>query len=217
MNIELARFNMIEQQIRPWDVLDKGVLGLLAIVRREDFVPAAYKALAFVDTEVPLPEGESMLAPRVEARMLQDLQVQRHERVLEVGAGSGFMAALLGHRAQSVISLEVKPALARLATENLRRSGASNVSVVQADGSHGYAAEGPFDAIMLSGSVSKVPEDLLKQLKPGGRLVAIEGDEPVMAAVRYTANADGTFTRTSLFDLDAPRLVGFPEPARFHF
>jgi protein-L-isoaspartate(D-aspartate) O-methyltransferase len=217
MNIEQARFNMIEQQIRPWDVLDKGVLGLLAIVRREDFVPAAHKALAFVDTQVPLPEGESMLAPRVEARMLQDLQVQRHERVLEVGAGSGFMAALLGHRAQSVISMEVKPALARLATENLRRSGASNVTVVQADGSHGYAAEAPFDAIMLSGSVSKVPEDLLKQLKPGGRLLAIEGDEPVMAAVRYTANADGTFTRTSLFDLDAPRLVGFPEPARFHF
>jgi protein-L-isoaspartate(D-aspartate) O-methyltransferase len=217
MNIEQARFNMIEQQIRPWDVLDKGVLGLLAIVRREDFVPAAYKALAFVDTAVPLPEGESMLPPRVEARMLQDLQVQRHERVLEIGAGSGFMAALLGHRAQSVISLEVKPALARLATENLRRSGASNVSVVQADGSHGYASEGPFDAIMLSGSVSKVPEELLKQLKPGGRLVAIEGDEPVMAAVRYTVNADGSFTRTSLFDLDAPRLVGFPEPARFHF
>ena len=217
MNIEQARFNMIEQQIRPWDVLEKGVLGLLAIVRREDFVPAAYKALAFVDTEVPLPEGECMLAPRVEARMLQDLQAQRHERVLEIGAGSGFMAALLGHRAQSVISLEVKPALAKLATENLRRSGASNVSVVQADGSHGYASEGPFDAIMLSGSVSKVPEELLKQLKPGGRLVAIEGDEPVMAAVRYTANADGTFTRTSLFDLDAPRLVGFPEPARFHF
>jgi len=217
MNIEQARFNMIEQQIRPWDVLDKGVLGLLAIVRREDFVPAAYKALAFVDTEVPLPEGESMLAPRVEARMLQDLQVQRHERVLEIGTGSGFMAALLGHRAQSVISLEIKPVLAKLATENLRRSGASNVSVVQADGSHGYASEGPFDAIMLSGSVSRMPEDLLKQLKPGGRLVAIEGDEPVMAAVRYTANADGSFTRTSLFDLDAPRLVGFPEPARFHF
>ena len=217
MNIEQARFNMIEQQIRPWDVLDKGVLGLLAIVRREEFVPPAYRALAFVDTEVPLGEGEFMLAPRVEARMLQDLQVQRHERVLEIGAGSGFMAALLGHRAQSVISLEVKPALAKVATENLRRSGASNVSVVQADGVHGYASEGPFDAIMLSGSVSKVPEELLKQLKPGGRLLGIEGGEPVMTAARYTANGDGTFGRVSLFDLDAPRLHGFPEPARFHF
>ena len=114
MNIEQARFNMIEQQIRPWDVLNLGVLELLAVVKREDFTPLAYKALAFVDTEVPLAEGERMLAPRVEARMLQDLQVQRHERVLEVGAGSGFMAALLGHRAQSVITLEVKPALARI-------------------------------------------------------------------------------------------------------
>jgi protein-L-isoaspartate(D-aspartate) O-methyltransferase len=127
------------------------------------------------------------------------------------------MAALLGHRAQSVISMEIKPALAKSAAENLRRSGAANVSVVQADGAHGYAAEAPFDAIMLSGSVFKVPEVLLKQLKPGGRLVAIEGDEPVMEAVRYTANADGTTSRTSLFDLNATRLLGFPEPARFHF
>jgi protein-L-isoaspartate(D-aspartate) O-methyltransferase len=217
MNIEQARFNMIEQQIRPWDVLDKGVLGLLAVVRREDFVPPAYKSLAFVDTEVPLGEGESMLPPRVEARLLQELQVQRHERVLEIGTGSGFMAALLGHRAQSVITLEIKPALAKTATENLRRSGASNVTVVQADGVHGYASEGPFDAILLSGSVSKVPEDLLKQLKPGGRLVAIEGEDPVMQAVRYTANADGTVSRLALFDLMAPRLLGFPEPPRFHF
>jgi protein-L-isoaspartate(D-aspartate) O-methyltransferase len=217
MNIEQARFNMIEQQIRPWEVLDKGVLGLLAVVRREDFVPPAYKALAFVDTEVPLVEGENMLPPRVEARLLQELQVQRHERVLEIGAGSGFMAALLGHRAQSVISLEVKPALARMATENLRRSGSANVTVVQADGVHGHAAEGPFDAIMLSGSVYKVPEELLRQLKPGGRLVAIEGDEPVMEAVRYTAGADGSFSRLGLFDVNATRLIGFPEPSRFHF
>jgi len=217
MNIEQARFNMIEQQIRPWDVLDKGVLGLLAVVRREDFVPAAYRALAFVDTEIPLPEGELMLPPKVEARLLQDAQVQRHERVLEIGSGSGFMAALLGHRAQSVISLEIKPALAKLATDNLRRAGAANVTVVQADGSRGYAAEAPFDAIVLSGSVSKVPAELLNQLKPGGRLVAIEGEEPMMQAVRYTLGAEGGLVRTELFDINAPRLVGFPEPPRFHF
>ena len=216
MNIEQARFNMIEQQIRPWDVLDKSVLGLLAVVRREDFVPPAYRALAFVDTEVPLGEGELMLPPRVEARLLQEAQVQRHERVLEIGAGSGFMAALLGHRAQSVISLEIKPALAKMATENLRRSGASNVSVLHADGLHGYAAEAPFDAIVLSGSVSKVPAELLAQLKPGGRLVTIEGDEPVMEAVRYAHGADG-IVRTALFDINAPRLLGFPEPPRFRF
>ena len=217
MNIEQARFNMIEQQIRPWDVLDKGVLGLLAVVRREDFVPAAYRALAFVDSEIPLPEGEQMLPPKLEARLLQDVQVQRHERVLEIGSGSGFMAALLGHRAQSVISLEIKPALAKLATDNLRRSGAANVTVVQADGSRGYAAEAPFDAIVLSGSVCKVPAELLNQLKPGGRLVAIEGDEPVMQAVRYTLGAEGGLVRTELFDINAPRLVGFPESPRFHF
>jgi protein-L-isoaspartate(D-aspartate) O-methyltransferase len=216
MNIEQARFNMIEQQIRPWDVLDKGVLSLLAVVRREEFVPAAYRALAFMDTEVPLPEGESMLLPRVEARLLQDAQVQRHERVLEVGAGSGFMAALLGHRAQSVLSLEIKPTLARLAIDNLRRSGAGNVTVVQADGARGWAAEAPFDVIVLSGSVAKVPVELLGQLKPGGRLVAVEGNSPVMTAVRYTQGGRGV-ERTELFDLDAPRLIGFPEPERFRF
>ena len=216
MNTEQARFNMIEQQIRPWDVLDKGVLGLLAVVRREEFVPLAYRALAFVDTEVPLPEGEQMLPPRVEARVLQDLQVQRHERVLEIGTGSGFMAALLGHRAQSVISLEIKPALAKFATENLRRAGASNVTVVQADGAHGHAAEAPFDAIVLSGSVSKVPAELLAQLKPGGRLMAFEGDEPVMEAVRYTAGPNG-IERVVRFEYNARRLTGFPEPSRFHF
>ncbi|MET0384056.1 MAG: protein-L-isoaspartate O-methyltransferase [Burkholderiaceae bacterium] len=216
MNIEQARFNMIEQQIRPWDVLDKGVLGLLAIVRREDFVPTAYRSMAFVDTEVPLGHGEQMLPPRVEARLLQDLQVQRHERVLEIGAGSGFMAALLGHRAQSVITLEIVPALAKMAADNLRRNGAANVTVVQADGAHGHAAEAPFDAIVLSGSVAKVPAELLGQLKPGGRLVAVEGSEPVMEAVRYTRGANG-FERLALFDINAQRLVGFPEPPRFHF
>ncbi len=216
MNTEQARFNMIEQQIRPWDVLDKGVLGLLAVVRREDFVPAQYRALAFVDTEIPLGEGQNMLPPRVEARLLQDLQVQRHERVLEIGTGSGFLAALLGHRAQSVISLELNPKLAAQAVDNLRRSGVSNVTVVQADGSHGHAAEAPFDAILVSGSLHKVPDDLLAQLKPGGRLVAIEGDDPVMSAVRYTRTAEG-FSRLPLFDVNATRLAGFPEPARFHF
>ena len=216
MNIEQARFNMIEQQIRPWDVLDKGVLGLLAVIKREDFVPAAYRSMAFMDMEIPLPEGARMLPPRVEARLLQDLQVQRHERVLEVGTGSGFMAALLGHRAQSVVTLEIRPALAKLAQDNLRRSGASNVTVMQADGAHGLPAEAPFDCIMLSGSVAKVPAELLDQLKPGGRLVAIEGGDPIMEAVRYTRGPNG-IERLALFDVNAPRLVNFPEPPRFHF
>jgi protein-L-isoaspartate(D-aspartate) O-methyltransferase len=217
MNIEQARFNMIEQQIRPWDVLDPGVLELLAAVRREDFVPAAYKAMAFVDAEVPLPAGQVMLAPRVEARLLQEAQVHRHERVLEVGAGSGFMAALLGHKAQSVVSLEIVPELARLASANLQRAGLSNVNVREADGSAGLAAEAPFDLIVLSGSVASVPQALLQQLKVGGRLVGIVGSEPVMRALRITRNAEQSFTEEELFDTVAPRLVNFGEPSRFSF
>lgn len=217
MDMEQARFNMIEQQIRPWDVLDSSVLSLLAVVKREDFVPPAYRALAFVDTEVPLPEGQAMLAPRVEARLLQELKVQRHETVLEIGAGSGFVAALLGHRAREVITLENRPVLARMAADNLRRAGVANVQVREADGRDGLAEAGPFDAIMLSGSVSGVPASLLAQLKPGGRLIAIEGAEPMMHATLYTKQGDGACSRTVLFDTVAPRLDGFAEPTRFHF
>ncbi|MCK6419293.1 MAG: protein-L-isoaspartate O-methyltransferase [Aquabacterium sp.] len=217
MNVEQARFNMIEQQIRPWDVLDAGVLSLLAMVKREDFVPAAYRALAFVDTEVPLPEGQCMLAPRVEARMLQEAQVQRHERVLEIGAGSGFMAALLGHRAQSVVTMENRPVLARMARENLRRALSSNVVVRDGDGAQGLPGEAPFDAIVLSGSVSSVPQALLEQLRPGGRLLAIVGQEPVMRAVRITRQPHGGYTTVELFDTVAPALDGFAPPTRFTF
>jgi protein-L-isoaspartate(D-aspartate) O-methyltransferase len=216
MNIEQARFNMIEQQIRPWDVLDAGVLALLGVVRREDFVPAAYRSLAFGDIEVPLPEGQEMLSPKVEARLLQELHVQRHERVLEIGTGSGFMAALLGHRAQQVFTMEIRPALAQAAAEKLRRSGATNVTVIEGDGSTGCPDEAPFDAILLSGSVARVPTELLDQLKTGGRLVAVEGEEPMMRAVRYTREETGV-TRVELFDTVVPRLTGFAEPERFHF
>jgi protein-L-isoaspartate(D-aspartate) O-methyltransferase len=217
MNIEQARFNMIEQQIRPWDVLDPAVLSLLAVVKREDFVPAAYRALAFMDTEVPLGEGQFMLAPRVEARLLQEAKVQRHETVLEVGTGSGFMAALLGHRAQRVISLESRPALARMAGENLRRAGLTNVSVREIDGRDGLPDEAPFDVIVLSGSVAQVPQTLLNQLKVGGRLITVEGSEPVMRAVLYTRQGEQSFAKVDLFDTVLPRLDGFDEPTRFHF
>ena len=217
MNLEQARFNMIEQQIRPWEVLDQAVLSLLAAVRREDFVPPAYRALAFVDTEVPLPEGQCMLAPKVEARLLQDLHVGRHERVLEVGAGSGFMAALLAHRAQRVTTLESRPVLAAMARANLQRAGVANVDVREADGAKGWPAESPFDVILLSGSVPAVPQPLLDQLKVGGRLAAIEGQEPVMRAVLFTKVAERQFRRVELFDTVAPRLDGFAEPSRFSF
>lgn len=217
MNIEQARFNMIEQQIRPWDVLDPAVLSLLAVVKREDFVPAAYRSMAFMDTEIPLPEGQCMLAPRVEARLLQELQLHRHESVLEVGAGSGFMAALLAHRSRQVISLEISAVLARMAQDNLRGAAVMNASVRCADGAQGLRGEAPFDAIVLSGSVAAVPQPLLEQLKIGGRLAAIVGDEPVMRARLYTRVAAASWSQADLFDTVAPRLHGFAEGDRFIF
>jgi protein-L-isoaspartate(D-aspartate) O-methyltransferase len=224
MNIELARFNMIEQQIRPWEVLDQAVLSLLATVRREDYVPPALRALAFVDTQVPLIAGDAsgpcMLEPKVEARLLQELQVQRHERVLEVGAGSGFMAALLAHRAMQVLTLECRPALAKMARDSLQRNGIINVRVldVSADqGARGLPGEAPFDVILLSGSVPEVPRALLEQLKIGGRLAAVVGEEPVMRARLYTRAAEAAWSEVDLFDTVAPRLEGYPEPTRFHF
>jgi len=217
MNIEQARHNMIEQQIRPWEVLDRSVLSLLAVVKREEFVPPAYRALAFVDTEVPLPGGQCMLAPKVEARLLQELAVQRHEHVLEIGAGSGHMAALLAHKAQRVTSLEILPQLAELAAANLRRAAVTNAKVVDADGSRGLPDAAPFDVIVLSGSVASVPQALLQQLKVGGRLVAIVGQEPVMRATLVTCVAEREFRSVELFDTVAQRLVGFDEPPRFRF
>lgn len=223
--LELARFNMIEQQIRPWDVLDPQVLELLAASRREDFVPLAHKALAFVDMMIPLRGatddaqrlGQVMLEPKVEARLLQEVNPRAHEKVLEVGAGSGYMASLLAGRAQRVISLEIEPELVRTARENLQRAGVQNADVRQADGAHGLAAEGPFDAIVLSGSVAEVPAPLLQQLKVGGRLVAIVGGEPVMRATLITRTGEGSFTTAQRWDTLAPRLLHFPEPSRFHF
>jgi len=217
LDIEQARFNMIEQQIRPWNVLDPAVLALLAAVRREDFVPSAYRSLAFVDCEVPLPDGQNMLAPKLEARLLQELAVQRHERVLEIGAGSGFMAALLAHRARSVLSLEIRPNLATMAAANLQRAGIANCKVRVLDGSGGVPGDAPFDAIVLSGSVNAVPQALLEQLAPGGRLIAIVGDEPIMRAVRVHRVAQSQFQSTDLFDTFATRLSGFGEPSRFRF
>ncbi|WP_028999268.1 protein-L-isoaspartate O-methyltransferase family protein [Azohydromonas australica] len=221
MNVEQARFNMIEQQIRPWDVLDPEVLTLLGVMKREDFVPASQRALAFVDMMVPLREGgaagQCMLEPKVEARLLQELRLQRHEKVLEVGTGSGYMAALLAHRAQQVFTLEIVPELADLAQANLKRAGVSNVTVRKADGSQGLPGEAPFDAIVLSGSVASVPQALLDQLKIGGRLVAVVGQEPVMRATLFTRTGEREFGEVRLFDTVAPRLLKFPEPTRFAF
>lgn len=224
-DLERARFNMIEQQIRPWDVLDLEILDLLMRVRREDFVPLAHKALAFVDMQIPLlgsgeesmRNGWCMLEPKVEARMLQDVAPRAHEKVLEIGAGSGYMAALLASRAQRVISLEIHPELARMARENLQQAGISNAEVREADGAKGLAAEGPFDVIVLSGSVAEVPQSLLAQLKVGGRLGAVVGQEPMMRATFITRVAEATYKTEQPWDTVAPRLAHFPEPSRFNF
>ena len=217
MNLEQARFNMIEQQIRPWDVADADVLELLSIVKREDFVPLAFRALAFADMEIPLGHGQSMLAPRLEARMLQDAAVQKNEKVLEIGAGSGYMAALLAHQAQHVISLEIVPELAEMARTNLQKAGIHNAEVRPFDGSKGAPAEGPFDVIMLSGSVAEVPQALLAHLKIGGRLVAIVGGEPMMRATIVTRSSETGFTTRQPWDTVAPRLLNFPAPSQFQF
>jgi protein-L-isoaspartate(D-aspartate) O-methyltransferase len=224
-DLERARFNLIEQQIRPWDVLDLDILALLSRLHREDFVPAAHQALAFVDMQIPLAAtaeeaartGQCMLEPKVEARMLQDLEVQPHEKVLEIGAGSGYMAALLASRAQRVISLEIAPALAQMARDNLQRAGIRNAEVREADGAKGLAAEGPFDVIVLSGSVAEVPQALLAQLKVGGRLGAIVGHEPMMRATFIRRAGEAAWKTEQPWDTVAPRLAHFPEPSRFHF
>ncbi|MFN4005369.1 MAG: protein-L-isoaspartate O-methyltransferase family protein [Hylemonella sp.] len=221
MNVEQARFNMIEQQIRPWNVLDAEVLELLSVVRREDFVPPAQRALAFADLELPLREGgrdgQCMLAPKVEARMLQDLAVQKHEKVLEIGTGSGYMAALLAQRAQRVLTLELVPELVDMARANLQRAGIANVEVRQADGAQGVPVEAPFDVIVLSGSVAEVPHHLLEQLKPGGRLMAIVGDAPIMRATLITRTSAVEYLSSQGWDTLAPRLLHFPEHPRFNF
>jgi protein-L-isoaspartate(D-aspartate) O-methyltransferase len=219
MDLNQARFNMIEQQIRPWEVLDPQVLELLSVVHREDFVPLAHKALAFVDMEIPLGSAPNqvMLAPRVQARLLQDLAVQKTDKVLDIGTGSGFMAALLAHQAAQVLSLEIDADLAAQAQANLQKAGVSNVTVRHADGSQGAAADGPFDVILLNGSVAEVPAALLQQLTVGGRLAAIVGDEPMMRATLITRTSDSSWTTTEPWDCNAPRLGGFPEHSRFQF
>ena len=217
---QTARFNMIEQQIRPWNVLDGDVLEALTLVRREDFVPEKLRALAFADTELPLGHWQFMLAPRLEARLLQDLHVEPTDTVLEIGTGSGYMAALLGHRAHHVLSLELVPELADAAHHRLRDAGVRNVEVRIADGavqSEGGTEGGPFDVILLSGSVAQVPPWLLSQVRVGGRLAAIVGDLPMMRTTIVRRNSASDFLTTQPWDTVAPRLQGFAELPQFRF
>lgn len=215
MNIEQARFNMIEQQIRPWNVLAQDVLDLLTVVRREEFVPAAHRSLAFFDTEIPLPGGESMLAPKVEARILQEANVKKHEQVLEIGAGSGYMAALLASKARHVTTVEIDPDLKALAEQNLSGYGVANVSVELGNGAQGW--QGEYDVIVISGALPFLPDTFLKQIKVGGRILAIIGEAPVMSFQVITRTSDQVYDTVNVFELMAKPLHAASEHSHFTF
>jgi protein-L-isoaspartate(D-aspartate) O-methyltransferase len=215
-----ARYLMVEQQIRTWDVLDQDVLDLLFVVKRELFVPPALAGLAFMDMEIPLGHGAAMWQPKMEARVLQELQIKPHDRALEIGAGTGYFAALLAHRCHAVTTVEIVPELHALAQKNLKAAGLFDVKVELGDGAHGFGRE-MYDIIVLGGSTPVLPDSLLTQLKPGGRLFAIVGDAPVMAARLYTRDMKGgtyaDVVSVNLFETVVTPLVNAAQPPRFKF
>jgi protein-L-isoaspartate(D-aspartate) O-methyltransferase len=217
MNLEQARTNMVEQQIRTWDVLDQDVLDLLYVVPREDFVPPQHRALAFSDMEIPIGEGERMWQPKMEARVLQELGVQRTDRVLEVGTGSGYLTALLSHRAAQVHSVEISPALAALGRANLERHAAERISLEIGDAALGWPQAAPYDVIVLTGSTGRLPAALLEQLAPGGRLFAVVGEAPAMAARLVAASAPGAWRSVDLFETVIKPLAHCERASRFQF
>lgn len=217
MNIEQARLNMIEHQIRPWEVLDQDVLDLLYAVKREDFVPPAYRMLAFSDLEVPLGHGERMWQPKLEARVMQALAVKSTDQVLEVGTGSGYFAALLAQRAQHVYSVEIDPELKAAGEANLRRAGVSNVTVELGDGVNGWTKHAPYDIIVLTGSTPVLPQQLMQQMKSGARLFAVVGKPPVMAARLITCTGEGAYNAIDLLETRIAALQNAPAGERFSF
>ena len=217
MNIEQARFNMVEQQIRTWEVLDPAILELLFEVKREQFVPAEHASLAFADLEIPLGHGEAMMQPKVEARIVQELAIQPHESVYEVGTGSGYLTALLAHRGRHVTSAEIVPQLQARAAENLRRAGIANTTLVAGDSARAPLAESAFDVIVLTGSTPVLPQAFLDRLAPGGRLFAVVGDRPVMKAVLVRQPVAGSFQHLELFETLLKPLANAAQPPRFRF
>ncbi len=216
MDIEQARFNMVEQQIRTWEVLDQHVLDLLFTVRREDYVLPAQRALAFADLELPLPGGQRMWAPKVEARVLQALKLHRGESVLEIGTGSGYFTALLASSAGEVTTVEIDPALSATAKARLARHGMGHVRCDVGDGARGWGEE-LYDAIVLTGSTPLLPERFLAQLKPHGRVFAIVGEAPAMAARLVAWTAPGSRVTTDLFETVVAPLANAATPSRFRF
>jgi protein-L-isoaspartate(D-aspartate) O-methyltransferase len=219
-DLELARFNMVEQQIRPWDVLDTKVLDLLHKVKREAFVPPAYSALAFADLEIPIGEGEKMLSPKLEARILQELAVQPEDRILEVGTGSGYLTALLASQGAHVYSVDIVDAFIKIAGERLAQHGLRNVTLEHGDAARGWNKHGPYDVIVLTGSVPVLADSFQQSLNAGGRLFAVVGEEPVMEAQLITcagAGMPGAFNTASLFETCVPALRNAPQRTRFSF
>jgi protein-L-isoaspartate(D-aspartate) O-methyltransferase len=217
MNMEQARLNMIEQQIRPWNVLDKDVLALLAIVKREKFLPEAQQSLAFIDTALPLPDGSLMLPPKTEARIMQEVAIKAHQTVLVMGVGTGYLPALLAVHAQQVICVESSAAIFSAAQETLRREGVKNVNLIRGDMAKGWLAEAPYDVIVLTGSVPQLPETFKQQLKVQGRLFAIVGVAPIMTAYLYTRVSETEFGARALFDANAPAMPCINAASAFSF
>jgi protein-L-isoaspartate(D-aspartate) O-methyltransferase len=217
MNLEQARFNMVEQQIRTWEVLDQQVLDLLFRVHREDYVPQQYRALAFADMEIPIGHGEKMLAPRMEARMLQELALRPGDKILEVGTGSGYMTALLASLGSHVYSVDLVPEFTRTAAARLTAHGVANVTLDTGDAARGWDRYGPYDAIALTGSVPVLPDAFLKSLLPGGRLIAVVGEPPVMEAQLVTCVTHGAYNTTRLFETCIAPLRNALQPERFVF
>jgi protein-L-isoaspartate(D-aspartate) O-methyltransferase len=222
LDFEKARFNMVEQQVRPWDVLDQSVLDLLFVVKREDFVPPVYRALAFSDMEIPLridgiDTGESMWSPKLEARILQEVAIKPHESVLEIGTGSGYLSALLAHKGEQVSSVEIDPRLKAFGEANLARAGVRNVRVEFGDGSRGWQARAPYDVIVVTGSLPVVPPSLKAQLRIGGRLAVTVGEDPVMAAEVVTRISEDGYDTVRLFETSVKPLRNALRPSSFRF
>ncbi|MFM9912720.1 MAG: protein-L-isoaspartate O-methyltransferase family protein [Methylophilaceae bacterium] len=213
---EQARFNMIEQQIRTWEVLDPTVLNLLNNVPREDFVPEQYQGLVFADLEIPLGYGQAMLSPKMEARMLQALDIKKTDSVLEIGTGSGYMTALLAKLSKEVFSVELIPELSAAAAHKLVAHGISNIILEVGDGAHGWKNE-VFDVIVLTGSLPVFPKAFEQQLKVGGRLLVVVGEAPAMEAVLVHCVSAGVTRRVSLFETSIPSLMNATQPERFSF
>jgi len=216
MDIEQARFNMVEQQIRTWEVLDQNVLELLFVIRREEFVPPAYRMLACADLEIPLRSGASMWSPKMEARVLQELEIQPGESVLEIGTGSGYFAALLAGMGARVTSVEIDPELAAEAKGTLGRAGAGSIELGVGDGARGWGSA-TYDAIVLTGSTPLLPDRFVEQLNPGGRVFAVVGEAPAMAARLVSWVAPGALSTRTLFETVLAPLTNAAVAAQFEF